>query len=460
MRLSVAARALGCEHSGADVEFDRVTTDTRQMQGGELFVALVGPNFDGHDFIEQAQVNGAVAVLVSWRCTMPLPALVVDDTTRALGQLAAYWRTQHDSPVIAITGSNGKTTVKQMLGSILSRIGDGLVTQANLNNHIGVPLTLLRMRPADQFAVIELGMNHAGEIAYLTRLVKPKIALINNAANAHLEGLGSVENVARAKAEIFQGLPSDGVAIINADDAFASYWCELASPVRCVTFGLDNPADVGAQIKENGLVNTVTMQTPIGEVDVRLTIPGRHNVMNALAATAAALEAGATLEQIKAGLETMAPVRGRLQSRQGVNGATVFDDTYNANPDSLYAAIRVLAGCIGRKILVLGDMAELGTGAEAMHSDAGHAARDAGIHGLFVIGELARNTVDAFGANGMCFDDYDALIDALRDAMDADTTLLVKGSRRMHMETVTDAICREHLPGQTGTDTTHEEARN
>ncbi len=441
MRLSVAACALGCGYSGDDVTFDRVVTDTRQLQRGDLFVALSGPNFDGHDFVEQAATNGAVAVLVSRRCAMPLPALTVDDTTRALGHLACYWRSQHDLPVIALTGSNGKTTVKQMLGSILGRTGEGLVTQGNLNNHIGVPLTLLRMRSSDQFAVIELGMNHAGEIAYLTRLVKPKIALINNAANAHLEGLGSVENVARAKAEIFQGLPSDGVAIINTDDDFASYWRELASPVRCVTFGLDNPADVSARVNENGLVNALTLQTPVGETDIRLSVPGRHNVMNALAASVAALEAGATLEQIKAGLENMAPVRGRLQFRPGINGASVFDDTYNANPDSLNAAIRVLADCQGRRILVLGDMAELGADADVMHSDAGHAARANEIHQLFAIGELSRNCASAFGADATHFNDYDVLIDSLRDIMDAHTTVLVKGSRRMHMETVTDAIC-------------------
>ncbi len=460
MHLSIAAHALGCKHCGADTEFERVVTDTRQMQGGELFVALRGPNFDGHDFIEQAVERGAVALLVSRRGVVPLPALVVDDTTRALGQLGAYWRAQHDIPVIAITGSNGKTTVKQMLGSILGQTGDGLITEGNLNNHIGVPLTLLRMGASDQFAVIELGMNHAGEIAYLTRLVKPKIALINNAANAHLEGLGSVENVARAKAEIFQGLPCDGIAIINADDSFASYWRELASPVRCVTFGLDKPADVSATIKENGLVNAIRLHTPTGETDVRLPIPGRHNVMNALAATTTALQTGASLEQIKVGLENMAPVRGRLQKRQGINGATVFDDTYNANPDSLYAAMRVLTGCHGEKILVLGDMAELGTGAEAMHSEAGQAARDAGVHRLFGIGKLTQNAIAAFGANGEHFGDYDALIDALREVMDAQTTLLVKGSRRMHMETVTDAICHEQVGGDLTTDRFREEAHH
>jgi UDP-N-acetylmuramoyl-tripeptide--D-alanyl-D-alanine ligase len=442
LTLGLLADALKAKRVGADVTVTGVSTDSRQLQPGELFVALAGPNFDGHNFLAEAIGAGAKAALLSRPIDTPLPYVLVPDTRRALGELAAFWRSQFNIPVIAVTGSNGKTTVKEMIGAILAARGAGCVTRGNLNNEIGVPLTLLRLRASDRFAVIEMGMNHSGEIAYLSQLARPTIALVNNAAEAHLAGLGSVEAIARAKGEIFTGLAANGIAIINADDAFAELWKGLAAPRRYWTFALDTKAFVNATYRTDRRGSAVRLQTTQGDIDMRLPLLGRHNVMNALAASSAALAAGATLEEVRAGLERLKAVAGRLELKDGINGARVIDDTYNANPGSLAAGLQVLKEFPGERVLVFGDMGELGEAAPALHQRVGELAHSLGIHRLYALGELARFAVGGFGQGGKRFDSYEALVDALLDIMHGEMTLLVKGSRAMRMERVVAGIVR------------------
>ena len=451
MRLGAAAQALHAQLLGGDAEFTGVNSDTRKLQPGELFVALQGPNFDGHDFVAQAQTLGAVGALTSRRVDGGLPQIVARDTRLALGELAAHWRRQFNIPLIAITGSNGKTTVKNMTAAILAQRGAGLVTQGNLNNDIGMPLTLLRLRAHDRFAVIEMGMNHLGEIEYLTNLARPTIALINNAAAAHLEGLGSVENVARAKGEIFSGLAADGVAVINADDRFADFWRGLAGARRVLTFGLDNAADVRGSFTPGTDAYEVQLTTPGGSIRMSLSLLGKHNVANALAAGAAALSAGATLEDIKQGLEKLRSASGRLEIKAGVGGARVLDDTYNANPGSLAAGLEVLREAQGERVLVMGDMGELGEAAPDIHRRVGEMARKVGVERFFAVGDLSKLAVASFGTGAQHFRDHDALVASLQKAMHADMTVLVKGSRMMRMERVVQGIVvtTERQPGKT-----------
>ena len=440
MTLAAAARVLDGTLRGPDTEFAGVSTDTRQIARGDLFVALTGPHFDGHAFLSEAANRGAVGALVARDVDVPLATVQVDDTRLALGRLAAWWREQFAIPVIAVTGSNGKTTVKNMIAAILAEAGQGLATQGNLNNDIGVPLTLLRLKAGDRHAVVEMGMNHPGEIDYLTRLARPTIALINNAAAAHLAGLGSVEAVARAKGEIYAGLAGDGVAIVNADDAFADLWRGLAAPHRLLTFGLEHPADVSAEYQLDATGSTIHLRTPQGRITMRLSLLGRHNVMNALAASSAALAAGARLQDIQVGLEKLKSVSGRLEVKHGVNGARVLDDTYNANPGSLAAGVEVLKSATGERLLVLGDMGELGEAAADIHRRVGHLAKSLGIEKLYAVGELTKEAVQAFGSGARHFDSQEALIDSLRQGMHADMTILIKGSRLMKMERVVAGI--------------------
>jgi UDP-N-acetylmuramoyl-tripeptide--D-alanyl-D-alanine ligase len=443
MTLATAARVLEGTLTGADAEFMGVSTDTRTLARGDLFVALVGPHFDGHAFMREAAGKGAVGALVSRAPEAPLPTVRVADTRIALGRLAAHWRRQFSLPLIAVTGSNGKTTVKNMLASILNEAGPGLATQGNLNNDIGVPLTLLRLRPGDRHAVIEMGMNHPGEIDYLTRLACPTIALINNAAPAHLAGLGSVEAVARAKGEIYAGLGADGVAVINADDEFAGLWRRLAAPHRVVTFGIGKPADVSADFELDVQGSTIHLKTPQGGISMRLSLLGKHNVMNALAAGSAAQAAGASLQDIRAGLEKLKAVSGRLEVKRGANGARVLDDTYNANPGSLAAGVEVLKAATGERVLVLGDMGELGEAAGDIHRRVGELAGTLGIERLYAVGELTKAAVQAFGQGAQHFASHDALVQELRRVMHGDMTVLVKGSRLMKMERVVAGIVED-----------------
>ncbi len=429
-QLAVSAPAL-------DVSFIGISTDTRTLSPGNLYIAIQGEQFDGHQFLSEATANGAAAALVNRQIDCSLPQLVVPDTILAFGSLTARWRDQFNIPVIGVTGSNGKTTLKNMIATILRAACENpqhvLATEGNLNNNIGLPLNLARFNKEHRYAVLEMGMNHFGEIAYLTQLAKPTVAIINNAAEAHLEGLNDVAGVAKAKGEIFLGLAADGIAILNRDDAFFSYWQTLIGNRRFFTFGLDHPADVTADIKAN---NQLTLQTPKGTINVALPLLGRHNAMNALAATAATLAVGIPLSAIQTGLENIKPAPGRMNQHTLTNGATLIDDTYNANPFSLQAAINTLADTSGIKILVLGDMKELGPDTKDFHFLSGEKARAAGIDYLFTYGNLSAAATENFGNNAFHFSDQEKLIQALTPYLKKDVTVLVKGSRSMRMEKI------------------------
>ncbi|MEK7303731.1 MAG: UDP-N-acetylmuramoyl-tripeptide--D-alanyl-D-alanine ligase [Pseudomonadota bacterium] len=447
MTLSATATVLQGSLHGKDAEYSGVSTDTRTLVRGDLFVALVGPNFDGHEFVDAAAGKGAIGALVSRHLDAEIASVHVADTRLGLGQLAAHWRRQFQIPVIAVTGSNGKTTVKNMIAAILNVAGPTLATQGNLNNDIGVPLTLLRLRQGDKYAVIEMGMNHPGEIDYLTKLARPTIALINNAAAAHLAGLGSVEAVARAKGEIYAGLAADGIAVINIDDAYADLWRKQAASHRVITFGLEQTADVSAEFELDAGGSTIHLKTPHGGINMRLSLLGRHNVMNALAASSASLAAGVSLADIQAGLEKLKSVSGRLEVRRGLNGARVLDDTYNANPGSLAAGVEVLKAASGERVLVLGDMGELGDAARDIHRRVGLLAKSLGIEHLYAVGELTPDAVEAFGKGAQHFASHEALIENLRASLHGDMTVLVKGSRLMKMERVVAGIVEEDSNG-------------
>ncbi|MFA6970939.1 MAG: UDP-N-acetylmuramoyl-tripeptide--D-alanyl-D-alanine ligase [Gallionella sp.] len=446
MLLAQAAKVLNgrvIDGVGA-VRFTAVSTDTRRLQPGDLYVALRGEHFDGADFIAQAVESGAVAALINadsyHGAASACPLILVEDTRLALGQLAAHWRRQFDIPLVAITGSNGKTTVKEMLAAIL-RAASGsvdavLATKGNLNNDIGMPLTLLQLNAQHRYAVIEMGMNHPGEIDYLTQIARPQVALVNNASGAHLEGMGSVDAVAHAKGEIFAGLQHEGSAIINADDDYAPLWRSLAGVHSLLEFGLNSEADVSGVWSPHATGLRLTVQTPAGDFTVDMQVPGEHNARNALAATAAAIALNLSLESIVAGLENFGGVAGRLQHKPGRNGAVVIDDTYNANPASLQAAIAVLAQVTGKKVLVLGDMGELGDHTVDFHAGIGVTARESGIEKLYALGELSRNAAREFGVGAQHFESIEDLQSALNNELEAGTTVLVKGSRFMKMERV------------------------
>lgn len=448
MNMARVAQVLNARLVGPDVEFNAVTTDSRKISIGDLFIALRGENFDGFEFVAGALEQGAVAAVVNAdsyarNAAMLNPGssiLVVEDTRQALGKLAAYWRKQFAIPLVGITGSNGKTSVKEMLASILrAQAGDNqavLATQGNLNNDIGLPLTLLKLDASHRYAVIEMGMNHPGEIDYLTHLAVPDVAVVNNAGSAHLEGLGTVESVARAKGEIFAGLAPQGTAVINADDDHAALWRELAAGHHLLTFGLEHAADVSAKWQVQGYGSRLKINTPQGICSVELQVPGVHNVRNALAATAAAIALNVPLAAIASGLNSFGGVAGRLQRKAALRGAVLIDDTYNANPASLHAALEVLANAQGQKILVLGDMGELGAEAARMHAEIGAEAQHLGIQKLFALGDLSSYAVDEFGEGATHFKRIEDLLAHLEQHLDTDCTVLVKGSRFMKMERV------------------------
>jgi UDP-N-acetylmuramoyl-tripeptide--D-alanyl-D-alanine ligase len=456
MSLMEAALATGGTAVNGNPRIEGVSTDTRTIASGELFVALKGEHFDGHEFVEAAAAHGAAAAMVDqdWAAgrSSGLPLLAVADTRLALGYLGAWWRARFEIPLVGVTGSNGKTTVKEMTAAILraQAQADGydpalavLATVGNLNNDIGLPLMLLRLHASHRAAVIEMGMNRPGEIAYLTRLAQPTVALVNNAQRAHLAGLGGVAEVARAKGEIFDGLREGGTAVINADDPFAGLWREMNAGRRMLTFGLDQPADVRGRAEPKALGSVLAIETPQGAAEVALRVPGLHNARNALAATAAALSAGATLAAVSAGLTSFAGVKGRLQIRPAASGAVLIDDSYNANPDSVRAAIDVLASTPGRKILVLGDMGEIGGQAGQFHDEIGGYAKSQGVDQLFALGEHSELAARNFGAGGQHFGSVEALLEALAPQLGGDTVVLVKGSRFMRMERVAGAIATD-----------------
>jgi UDP-N-acetylmuramoyl-tripeptide--D-alanyl-D-alanine ligase len=435
--LSWAAQATNGALHGADGSFARVSTDTRTIGAGELFVALSGPNFDGHEFAARAIDAGAAGLLVARRLALDAPQVVVEDTRLALGRLGAAWRAQLRGPLLAITGSNGKTTTKQMLASIMARRGPCLATRGNLNNDIGVPLTLLELEPTHASAVVELGANHRGEIAYLASLAQPDVGLITNAASAHLEGFGNLDGVAAGKGELYEALPAHGVAVINADDHYAEYWRRLAGTRRVISFG----RSAGADFREvGGHAGPLQVVTPYGPLSIELPLPGDHNRMNALGAMAAAAAAGATAEQVVSGLEKFEVPGGRLARVAGRRGATLVDDSYNANPASMRAALEWACG-VGQTVLfVMGDMGELGGDAATLHAEVGARAKALGVTRLFAIGQLTPHAVAAFGAGASHHPDLAGLCAALEDALAPGCIVLIKGSRSARMERVVDAL--------------------
>jgi UDP-N-acetylmuramoyl-tripeptide--D-alanyl-D-alanine ligase len=460
MDTATAARAIAGKLSGPNVLFSGVTTDSRALKSGELFVALKGERFDGHDFVAQAFGRGAAAAIVAGERAGSLAEggkgslLAVADPLAALGALAAYWRRRFTVPVIAIVGSNGKTTVKEMTAAILrAQFGSAqvLATAGNLNNQIGLPLSVLGLRAAHRVAAVEIGMNHPGETATLAAIAQPTIALINNAQREHQEFMRSVADVAAEHASVLNALPERGVAVINADDDYAAFWRDVVgrrnaegANVSVVDFGLSASAAVAAKYRAEAWGSVVDVETPAGATTVELRAPGRHNVSNALAAIAATTAAGAGLDAVRNGLGSFRPVAGRLDAKAGASGVAIIDDTYNANPDSARAAIAVLAKARGARWLVLGDMGEVGDSGPAFHREIGECARAAGIDRLFAVGPLTAHTVAAFGAGARHFSDIDALIAALRGDLGSEdpsaTTLLVKGSRFMRMERVVAAL--------------------
>lgn len=441
LSLSTVAQYSQGQLRGADVMTSGVSIDTRTLKKGELYVALKGERFDGHDYVEDAKRLGASAVMVSQAVKEEIPRVEVDDTRLGLGRLAASWRQQLNPVLVGLTGSNGKTTVKEMIAGILGGLGKVNATRGNLNNDIGVPLTLLSLSKEDRYAVVEMGANHHGEIEYLMSLAAPDVGLVNNAGPAHLEGFGDIDGVARGKGELFAGLKPDAIAIINADDAYADYWMSLLKGQKVIRFGLEQQADVAGVITAEGL----EIRYQAERVLAHLSVPGRHNCMNALAAAAVSIAAGATLEQVRDGLESFSSVHGRLESQPGINGARIIDDTYNANPASLNAAISWLAEQAGRRILVLGDMGELGDLGPQLHAEAGIAAKDAGIDRLFCTGALSREAAKQFGADAQYFESKSDMTASIKEIMSKDVTVLVKGSRSMAMEEVVqELIGREH----------------
>ncbi|MES1954597.1 UDP-N-acetylmuramoyl-tripeptide--D-alanyl-D-alanine ligase [Salinisphaera hydrothermalis] len=454
-RLSEFALALGARLIGDDAVFDGASIDTRRITPGALFFALAGEHADGHEFVAAAGAAGAAAAVVDHPVDADVSQLVVDDVMEALGRAARLARAGFAGPVVGVTGSNGKTTVKQMIAAIFSVAGPTMATEGNLNNHLGVPLTLMRLDASAERAVTEMGANHPGEIGQLAAIARPDVGVITNAGWAHLEGFGSREGIARAKGELFIRLPESGTAVINADDDYADLWRELAEGRRMLTFSMEpgRGADVYAddiELDHDGV--RFALHTPGETTAVALDLAGRHNVANALAAAAVAVAVGLKGATIAAGLARTAAVAGRLAIKPAIHGARLVDDSYNANPGSLAAALSWLGQQSGARWAVLGDMGELGDYTESAHRDAGIAAREAGVERLFATGEHSRLTVSAFGDGGAWYPDHDSLTAALSEALGAatgDVIVLVKGSRSARMDRVADAL-RANGPTKVG----------
>ena len=450
MSLLEARQITGGELQGDNVTFSGVSTDSRSISAGELFVALTGENFNGHEFVSSAFEKGAAAALVSEKTDVPRPCLKVENTLTALQQLAASWRNRFELPVAGVTGSNGKTTVKELIGAILNEAYDQvLVTQGNLNNHIGVPLTLLRLNKKHQAAVIEMGMNHAGEISLLTQLARPSVALVNNAMLAHVEAFDSVAEVAKAKGEIFEGLDANGIAVLNADDENYSLWKDLIGRRDYIDFGLDSRAAISATVTHKPTGVKLDLKTPKGEFQAKLNLLGQHNARNALAAVATACALDIDLDKIKRGLESVYPYSGRLQPIKLNEDVLLLNDSYNANPDSIKAGIDVLMQLPGaKKILVAGDMGELGETAPQLHVLVGEYARDKGVDCFLSLGELMTNAAQAYGETGFNTNNLTELLDKLNTEIEGGTVVLVKGSRAMRMERVVEAVQEKYQRGQ------------
>jgi UDP-N-acetylmuramoyl-tripeptide--D-alanyl-D-alanine ligase len=445
--LAAAVARAGGRLYGADTPFRGVGTDSRTDLHGRLFVALRGERFNGHDFAGAAVEHGAAALLVDHRLDLDVPQWVVDDTRLALGRLAAVHREDFRGRIVAVTGSNGKTTCKEMIAAVLAQVGRVRATRGNLNNDIGLPLTLLEAVDED-YLVLEMGANHAGEIAYLTGIARPDVAVITNAGRAHLEGFGSLEGVARAKGEIAQGLPSDGSFIVPSDSPWLGLWRELAAGRPILTCGPDEDAAIRVPLEgvvtrwDDAGFRTGFRVTARGRTsDLELSLAGIHNVRNACIAVAVSQVLGVATDALGAGLAAMRPVRGRLFPRTGPRGLRLIDDTYNANPDSVLAAIDVLMDLPGRHLLVLGDLGELGPEATQLHRQLGEAAHRAGVDALYSVGVLSRAAAEGFGHGARHFLDQSGLIAALQADLAEGDLVLVKGSRLAAMERVADALC-------------------
>ena len=447
LRLSEVANNAHGRLIGDDVIIDGVATDSRAHAPGALYVAIRGERFDGHEFVRAAQASGAIAALVDTEILIDLPQVLVADTQLALGRIAAAARQRSTARVVAITGSNGKTTVKTLLAAVLSAHAPTHASGGNFNNEIGLPMSVISL-PADaRFAVFEMGAGKPGDIEYLMSIAKPDIGLVNNVGAAHLERLGSLDGVARAKGAIISGLPDDGIAIINTDDAYADYFVGLAQARRVIRYGLAADAQVRGETTGQP-AGTFRIVHGAQSVSITLALAGIHNVSNALAAAAIAIALDVSLATIKAGLESVVPVAGRLATHRHSSGAVIIDDSYNANPDSFAAAIATLADQHGRRILVMGDMKELGADADEMHEQIGSCASDAGIDELHAVGELSACAVRVFDGSAILHDDQAAMIQSLRSLLAPGTTMLVKGSRSSAMDRVVFAL----LDGEEGVD--------
>jgi UDP-N-acetylmuramoyl-tripeptide--D-alanyl-D-alanine ligase len=443
--LGDAARIVGGELIGEDRPYGCVSTDSRTLNPGALFVALRGPNFDGSAFVAGAAARGAIGALVERATPGVLPQVVVPNTLAALQELAKAWRGDFTLPVVAVAGSNGKTTAKEMTAAILSRMGPCMATRGNLNNHIGVPVTLMRLESAHRSAVIEMGANRVGDVTELMRLAQPTVSLITNAGAEHLEGFGDLDGVAKGEGEAVSCLKPDGVAIINADDAYAAYWRGVSGATRVITFGLRAGADFTARnviqaIERGEFATRFDLACPLGERSIMLKAGGAHNIVNALAAAAAASAVGASLEEIVPGLADFRAVSGRLQLKPGVRDSWIIDDSYNANPSSVRAGLDVLRSLSGVTWLVLGDMAELGESSQDSHAHIGSYARECGIKRVFALGPLSSRAVETFGSGGEWFADADSLIRRLQSELSPGVTVLIKGSRINRLERVVQAL--------------------
>ncbi|CAG7856715.1 UDP-N-acetylmuramoyl-tripeptide--D-alanyl-D-alanine ligase [biofilm metagenome] len=443
--LSEIANVIQGIHVGADMAISSVSINTRTIQPGDLYVAIKGQQFDGNEFINNAESAGAIAAILHQGHPTTLPHLFVNDTRLALGQFAAAWRAKANAKVVGITGSNGKTTVKEMTAAILNFAGLVLFTQGNLNNDFGVPLTLLQLNENHQYAVIEMGANHIGEIAYTSAIAKADVVILNNAGAAHIEGFGSLDGIAKGKGEIIETLKPDGIAVLNKDDKYFEYWKSIAASRKIISFGFNESADVKAlniqtQIINNTFATSFDLLATGSIVQVNMKLAGQHNVKNALAATSAALALGIDLDKIKSGLESVKPVTGRLQPLVGRLGNIVIDDTYNANADSLKAGVDVLVNCHGQHWVVLGAFNELGTDSPKIHEDIGKLLSSKGVVRLLAIGPDAKNSVSSFGKGATFFESQDELINTLNQELTGAETILIKGSRTQHMENVAAAL--------------------
>ncbi len=449
MMLSEIAEKIKGKQIGADAEIASVSIDTRALQPGDLYVAIKGHQFDGNEFVGKVEQAGGAAAILNKGFTTKLPHILVDDTRLALGWLASAWRDKATAKIVGITGSNGKTTVKEMTASILSMDGGTLFTKGNLNNDIGVPLTLLRLNETHRYAVIEMGANHPREIAYISAIAKSDVVILNNAGAAHIEGFGSLDGIAKAKGEIIETLKPDGIAVLNMDDNYFDYWKSIAGNKKVISFGLTENADVKAKniqmdIIDNAFATSFDLVTSNAVTHTKLKLAGQHNVLNALAATAAALALGLDLEKIRSGLEKVKPVTGRMQPLVSRLGNIVIDDTYNANATSLKAGLDVLVNCKGKHWVVLGAFGELGTESPKIHEEIGELLSSKGVVRLLAIGSDAKNTVKVFGKGATFFDSQDELIGALKSELKGDETILVKGSRTQHMENVAAALVDDY----------------